>query len=253
MSSESQTPPAPQANLSVVISGLPNFVSLTQIARFAGKAGAVATHPETGEPLVLHNPRTHKATVTYSYPEAANQAIALLTGSEFARGHRVTVDRAPKEPFDFSVWRGAFRQQRKFHSYLGTHSEDLTNSEQKRLKIMVLRKVFEPTEFIKNPALYGTLVKDWTEECGRFGKVTLVKPIEAHPEGVVIVRFDTPQAAACAIGELDGADYRGREVTTEPWDGSDLSVREAPEDEERRIIRYERFLDGGVDSERGQP
>jgi hypothetical protein len=221
--------------------------------RFASKAGAVATHPETGEPLILYNPRTNKATITYNYPDAANHAITLLAGSEFSTGHRVTVDRAPKEPFDFSIWKTAFRQQRKFHSYLGGHSEDLSNSEQKRLKIMVLRKVFEPKEFIQNPGLYGTVVRDWTEVCGRFGKVTLVKPIEAHPEGIVIVRFDTPQAAALAIGELDGAEYHGREITAEPWDGTDLAVREASQDEEQRIVRYEQFLDGRVDAEKEAP
>jgi hypothetical protein len=241
MASES---PAPQANLSVVISGLPDCVSLSQIAHFASKAGALATHPETGDPLILHNARACKATVTYNYPDAANHAIELLNDSQFVSTQKVTVTRAKKEPFDFSVWKVAFHQQRKFHAYLGDHAEELSNTEQKRLRVMVLRKVFEPRDFVQNPLLYGALVKEWTETCERFGKVTLVKPMEAHPDGVVIVRFDTAQAAALAIGELDGAEYRGRAVTAEPWDGTDLTVRESRESEEQRILSYERFLDG---------
>lgn len=97
--------------------------------------------------------------------------------------------------------------------------------------------MFEPRDFIQDPVLYGALVREWTETCEQFGKVTLVKPIEASADGVVAVRFDSAQVAALAIGEIDGG---------EPWDGTDLAVRESREDEEQRILSYERFLDGGV-------
>jgi hypothetical protein len=233
----------PQANLSVVISDLPATASLAQIARFAKTAGALATHPETGEPLILLSARNRRATVTFSYPEGANQAIELLDSEAFSEGCAVRVERAKREPFDFSVWKVALRQQRKFHAYLGAHEEEPPAAEQRRLRIMVLRRAFDPSELIRRPTRYGELVKDWTETCARFGKVTLVKPIEAHPEGVVIVRFDAPQAAAVAIGELDGAEYDGRSVTAELWDGTDLSVKESAEAEAQRIANYERYLE----------
>ena len=96
---------------------------------------------------------------------------------------------------------------------------------------------------IQEPELYRKIIADLTSICSKFGKVTLVKPIEAHPEGVVIIRFDEPKAASIAIGELDGAEYHGKTVITEPWDGSDLSVRETHEDEEKRVKLFEEFLE----------
>ena len=231
------------ANLSVVLTDLPDGTTLAQISKFCRKAGVLATHPETGEDLILYNPKLNKATVTYNYPDGANHAIELLCDEHFQEGKRVKVERAPREPFDFAQWKGALRQQRKFHSYLGDYEEELKSSEQKRMKIMVLRNVFEPKELVKDPELYGRIIKDWTEICGKFGSVTLVKPIEAHPEGVVIVRFDTPQAAAVAIGELDDAEYRERHVATEPWDGSDLSAKESEETVKERIENYEKYIE----------
>ncbi|KAH0792779.1 putative nuclear mRNA splicing factor-associated protein [Histomonas meleagridis] len=231
------------ANLSVVITNLPEHTTLAQISAFCRKVGVLATHPETGEDLILYNPRLNKATVTYYYPEGANNAIKLLSGEQFVDKHPVQVERAKREPFNFSLWKTAMHKQRKFHAYLGDHTEELSNSEQKRLKVMVMRKVFTPKELIQSPELYGKIIADITAICSKFGKVTLVKPIEAHPEGVVIVRFDDPQATALAIGELDDVEYRGRHVTTEPWDGTDLSVRETQEEEDQRILMYERFID----------
>lgn len=233
------------ANLSVVITNLPDKTTLKQISLFCRKAGVIAVHPQTGDELILYNPKNHKATVTFSYPEGANHAISLLSGEHIVEGHPVQVERAKSEPFDFSEWKGAMRKQRKFHSYMGEdHTEELSTTEQKRLKVMVLRKVFTPQEMIKDPELYGQIIKDWTEIGSQFGKVTLVKPIEAHPEGVVIVRFDTPQAAALAIGKLDDAEYHNRAITSELWDGTDLSYRESEEDIEKRIEQYEKFIDG---------
>lgn len=232
------------ANLSVVITGLPKKVTLGQISKFCGKVGVLATHPETGEDLILYNARANKATVTYNFPDGATHAIDLLSNGLFCEGHRVTIERAPREPFDFSQWKGEMRQQRRFHAYLGDHDEVIDNSEQKKLRIMILKNVFEPRELVVDPELYGLIIQDWTRTCEAFGKVTLVKPIEAHPKGVVIVRFDDPKFTALAIGDLDGAQYRERTVAAEPWDGSDLSARESEEIVQHRIRRYERFIDG---------
>ena len=234
---------ANSSNLSVVLTELPDGATLSQISKFCRKVGVLATHPETGEDLILFNPKSRKATVTYNYPDGANHAIELLCDECFSADHRVKVERAPREPFDFSQWKGALRQQRKFHSYLGDYEEEPKSAEQKRMKIMILRNVFEPKELVKDPELYGKIIKDWTETCSKFGKVTLVKPIEAHPEGVVIVRFDEPQAAAVAIGELDDAEYRSHTISTEPWDGTDLSAKESEETIQARIEEYEKYIE----------
>lgn len=235
------------ANLSVVISNLPEKTTLEEISAFCRTVGVIATHPQTGENLILYNPRRHRATVTYNYPEGANRAIDILSEECFNGSTRVTVERAKREPYDFSKWKSAMKEQRKFHSYLGDHEEELKTTEQKRMKIMILKGVFEPKEMIKNPELYGKIVEDWTQIGQKFGKVTLVKPIEAHPEGVVIVRFEEPQAAAIAIGEMDAAQYRNRIITAEPWDGSDLSVRESEADVQQRIENYQRYIDGNCE------
>ena len=103
------------ANLSVVITNLPDKISLKQISLFCRKAGVIAVHPQTGDEIILYNAKNHKATVTYYYPEGANHAISLLSGEHITEGHPVHVERAKSEPFDFSEWKGAMRKQRKFH------------------------------------------------------------------------------------------------------------------------------------------
>lgn len=232
------------ANLSVVISNLPESTSLKQISKFCSNVGVLAQHPETGEDLILYSERNHKATVTYSYPDGANAAIKILNNTAFTEGYIVAVERAKREPFDFSVWKSAMRQQRKFHSYMGDHSEELDAKEIKRLKCMVIKHAFTPQEMIKNPTLYGQLVNDFTSICSKFGKVTLVKPFETHPEGIVLVRFDDPKSSSIAIGELDSAKFGDHVLTVEPWDGKDLAVRENKEDELRRLRKFESELDG---------
>lgn len=233
------------AQLSVVVSDLPEGVTIKDVSEFCKRIGVIATHPETGEDLILLNPKSKRATVTYAYPESANHAIEFLNGELFlASGERVKVDRAVREPFDFSKWKGAMKMSRKFHSYFGAE-EKLDSSEQKRVKIMILKNVFDIDELVKEPELYGQIVKDMTLQCEPFGKVTLVKPIEQNPEGTVIVRFESAQSASIAIGELDQCEYRNRILTAEPWDGNEIkTVAETEEEFQARIDNFHKFQEG---------
>jgi len=230
------------AQLSVSITKLPPKCTLEQISNFCKKVGVLATHPETGEDLILHNEKSNRATVTYSYPEGVNQAIKILDGEIFSEGYQVSVERAAHEPFDFSKWKKAMRMTRKFHSYI-IGDEELKKDEIKRNKIMILKNVFTTKEMVEDPDLYGKIVKELTQTCEKYGKVSLVKPMEFNAEGTVIVRFDDPQSAALAIGELDSAKYRDREITSEMWDGKEIESKESQESVNERIERYQKFLE----------
>lgn len=134
---------------------------------------------------------------------------------------------------------------RKFHSYFGGE-EKLDPSEQKRVKIMIMKNVFDMDELIKEPELYGKIIKDLTTQCEPFGKVTLVKPIEKNPEGIVIVRFDQAQSASKAIGDLDQCEYRNRIITVEPWDGKEIpTIEETEEQLQARIDNFHKFQESG--------
>lgn len=231
-----------KAQLSVVISNLPPKTNMKQISTFCNKIGLLATHPETGDDLILLNASKCKATVTFAYPEGANQAIEYLNGEQFSDGYPVTVERAPREPFDFSKWKLSMRLTRKYHSYMGGE-EELDSTEQKRVKICILKNAFTPAEMIKDPNIYGKIVKDLTQFCEKFGKVTLVKPIEFNPEGIVIVRFETQQSASIAIGEMDGVEYRNRKLAAEPWDGKEIKSKETKEEQEKRLENFHELID----------
>jgi hypothetical protein len=53
---------------------------------------------------------------------ARKPGITLLDNELFSEGCAVRVERAEKEPFDFSVWKVALRKQRKFHLYMDTRT-----------------------------------------------------------------------------------------------------------------------------------
>ena len=237
---ENENNPKKEAQLSIEITNLPSNITINQISIFCKKVGLLAVHPETGEDLILYNPNKNKAIVTYSYPEGVNHAIKLLSGECFIENHKVKVERALKEPYDFSKWKESMRFTRKYHSYLGGE-EEISNIEQKRLKILILKKVFKPKDLIKDPELYGKIIKDFTEICSKYGKVTLVKPMETNPEGIVIIRFLEAKSASIAIGELDNAIYENKTILAEPWDGKDLSYKESEQEEQERINNFHNF------------
>ena len=243
-----------KAQFSIIVSNLPNEANVSMIAEFCKNSGVLATHPETGENLILFNPKMHKATVTYCYQEAVNQSLKLLNNATFlATGARVKVERAPREPYDFSQWKGAMKMSRKLHSLIVPVDEETKFKESKIRRVIIMKNVFDPKELIEKPELYGQIVKDITgiceeiikevkEETSLESKCTLVKPMERNPEGIVIVRFDNECMAAHACGKLDEFEYRGRTITVDPWDGVEIpEERETEEELNRRIEQFHAF------------
>lgn len=236
------------AQLSVVVSNLPVDVTIKQIIQFCSRVGVIGTHPDTGDDLILLNKMKKKAIVTYVYPEAANKAIEVLNNELFNDKVKVVVERALREPFDINTFKSSMKMSRKFHSNLGGE-EELGTEELKRLRIMVLKNVFQPNEMIKDPMLYGKIIKELTDVCSKFGKVTLVKPFENNVEGKCIVRFDDSQSCSIAVGDMDNTEIRGRIVSAEIWDGKNIvSAKETEEEYEERIKRFHDFQNQKKDS-----
>ena len=245
-----------KAQFSIVVSDLPECATPSMVCEFCKNGGAIATHPETGENLILFNKRMHKATVTYCYPEGVNQAIELLNNATFlATGARVKVERAQREPFDFSKWKSAMKMSRKFHSLI-VPTEEFDPAKEKIRCILIFRNVFTPDELVNNPELYGMIIKDFTNifdvlikdinsELNISGKCTLIKPMENNPDGIVIVRFNNEALAARICGKLDEFEYRDRNITVDPWDGVEIPTgRETEEQLKRRIENFHAFQEG---------
>ena len=245
-----------KAQFSIVVSDLPECATSSMVLEFCKNGGAIATHPETGEELILFNKKAHKATVTYCYQEGVNQAIELLNNATFlATGARVKVERAPREPFDFNKWKSAMKLSRKFHSLI-LPTDDFDPAKEKIRCILIFKNVFTPDELVNQPELYGQIIKDFThlfevlikdinDEFKISGKCTLVKPMENNPDGIVIVRFNNEALAARICGKLDEFEYRNRNIVVDPWDGVEIPVgRETEEQLKKRIENFHAFQEG---------
>ena len=225
--------------LSVTLSNLPPTATIKDVSLFCARAGSIATHPVTGEELILLNSKKATATVTYDYHAGAACAVKILNGEIMGDENRVTVKMAEKDPDDLKSW---LKERRKYHAYVGSHEEELNPSEAKKQKIMVIKGVFKPRDLVEDFNLYNVIVQDITKICSEYGKVTLVKPIENNPLGVVLVRFDEPKSVALCIADVDGASYKEHKLSAEPWDGTNFAYRESEESERRRIELFGKFL-----------
>ena len=68
-------------------------------------------------------------------------------------------------------------------------------------KVVILKHMFTLKELEEDPAAILEIKEDIRQECSKLGEVTNVTLYDKEVDGVVIVRFTTPQSAmACVRG-----------------------------------------------------
>ncbi|KAK3336787.1 hypothetical protein B0T19DRAFT_378787 [Cercophora scortea] len=79
-------------------------------------------------------------------------------------------------------------------------------------KVVILRHMFTPAELDEDPAAILDIKEDIREECAKLGPVTNVVLFDQEEDGVVSVKFTTPEAAEACVRMMHGRAFDGRTV-----------------------------------------
>ena len=66
-------------------------------------------------------------------------------------------------------------------------------------KVVILKHMFTLKELEEDPAAILEIKEDIRQECSKLGEVTNVTLYDKEVDGVVIVRFTTPQSAMACV------------------------------------------------------
>ncbi|KAK3392979.1 hypothetical protein B0H63DRAFT_457028 [Podospora didyma] len=86
------------------------------------------------------------------------------------------------------------------------------NPAKKADKTVILRHMFTLAELDEDPAALLDIVEDVRDECSKFGTVTSVVLYDEEEEGIMTVRFTTPEAAEMCLHKLHGRKFDQRTV-----------------------------------------
>merc|ERR1712048_173357 len=120
-------------------------------------------------------------------------------------------------------------------------------------RIVILKQMFNHTEFEKDPGLINEIKLDLKSECEKFGEVKKVLIFDRNPEGVCSILFKEAEFADKCIEGLNGRYYAGKVISAETFDGtSNYQVQETEEEMEKRLSEWERFIEADDEEDEGQ-
>ncbi|XP_060084348.1 HIV Tat-specific factor 1-like [Ylistrum balloti] len=248
-------------NTNVYVSGLPLDITDEEYRELMSKYGLIMADPVTrGLKLKLYrdnegNPKGD-GRCCYIKVESVELARKFLDDSEL-RGHKIKVELAKftmKGDFDPSKRRKKLsnKDKRKFKEKQEKlfdwrpEKKDLGQGPMrpKNEKVVVLKNMFDPSEFEEQPTLINDLRDDVRIECGRFGEVKNVKIFDNHPDGVMMVYFKTAEEADGCINALHHRWFSKRRVMAQQWDGrTKFEIEESEAEREERLSKWEKFLE----------
>lgn len=79
-------------------------------------------------------------------------------------------------------------------------------------KVVILTHMFTLQELEEDPAALLDIKEDIRDECGKLGEVTNVILFDQEEEGIVSVKFATPEAAEACVKLMHGRSFDGRTV-----------------------------------------
>jgi HIV Tat-specific factor 1 len=190
--------------------------------------------------------------VSYLKKESVELAIKLRDGAHIRPGVAVTVSKAvydikpgyqPKKRAKTDAATTAAAEQQK---ELGWEEEEGDGG--KPNVHVVLKGMFTLEDTLnEGPGFVKELREDVASEAGRVSGgsgVASVTVFEHNPEGVVVVKFHEPVAAARCIAAMDGRFFAGRRISATPYDRrTNFKVEETEEHKRLRLERWQKWLD----------
>ncbi|EDO33511.1 predicted protein [Nematostella vectensis] len=235
--------PDPEKNPNVYVSGLPLDITDEEFVELMSKYG-----------IIMEDPDTH-GRCCYLKMASVHLAIDLLDEAEYKKS-TLHVEQA-----QFNM-KGNYnpalkKKKKKKKKKQGKQQEklldwvDRDNRRPKNERVIVIKNMFDPKVFEKDPQLIITTRNDLRKECEKFGDVRKVIVFDRHSEGICSVAFkEHPPADAC-LERMNGRWFAGRRLAADRWDGvSNFNIQESDKDLKDRMANWEKFLYGEEDEEK---
>jgi HIV Tat-specific factor 1 len=266
----------------VYVSGLPSDVSEEEVLRFFKVAGIVKLNYEDSTPkLRLYRDAEGRAkgdaVLCFLKEPSVDLAVSLLDGAllrpggaqggwplsvqpaQFEAkggggrggggggggGGRARAPAAPRAPADRAAKIREAGQRALLSWAEGDDGFVADGSE--GMRIVALKNLFDPAEGTAGGAhffeeLEVEVAGELEAACGAIEKVTV---FPRHAQGVMVVKFSTPAAAATCLNTVNGRAFGGRTVAAQLWAGEDFSEgrAEGEEEEARRLAEFGKWLE----------
>jgi len=241
----------PEKNHNVYVSGLPSDITETEFGELMSKCGIIMEDPDTGQlkvKLYKDDQGNNKGDgrCCYLRGESVQLAIQLLDDSDY-RGSLINVEQAVfHQKGEFNPSLKPKKKKKKKKKQTQEKLLDWVERDGKRSKfdrIVILKNMFDVSEFEKEPQLIIDLREEISSECEKFGVVKKVLIFDRNPQGVASVLFHEPEMADTCVEALNGRWFGGKRISAETYDGvTDYQVKESEVDRAKRIKEWEDFL-----------
>nr|CAB3254690.1 HIV Tat-specific factor 1 homolog [Phallusia mammillata] len=250
-----------EKNTSVYVTGLPPDMTHEEFSALMGKCGIITPNPLTGEPKLklyldkIGNPKGD-GLCSYLKRESVELAMQILDDMEIRKGYKLHIEEAefqlkgnydvtkkPKMLSKKEKKKLQKEQEKKLDWRLNRAEETLSKTD----RVVILKNMFDPSEFEEDPVLITDIRDDLRKECEKFGAVKKVIVFDRHPDGVCSVAFKEIDAAIECQKALNGRWFAGKSVDAQIWDGAtNYQMEETDKEREVRLKKWEQYLlDGG--------
>ncbi|KAL3133307.1 hypothetical protein ABBQ38_007186 [Trebouxia sp. C0009 RCD-2024] len=247
-------------NTSVYVSGLPSDVTEEEVAQVFGKCGVIKEDDERRPRVKVYRDRESgmpkgDGLVTYLKDPSVELALNILDGAPFREDPKqvIHVQRAKfeqkgqdyvpkKKPKSKKKAAGVLSKQEKDLGWGGFDDKLAANK-----VTVILEHMFHPSEMEEEATLREDLEDDIKTECTKMGPVEKVRVFHMNPQGIVMVKFKTDEAAAKCIEVMEGRYFGGKRVSAHMWDGIanyHVKKQETAEEQQARLDKFAQQIEG---------
>ncbi|CAG0923473.1 unnamed protein product [Notodromas monacha] len=246
-----------EKNTNVYVQGLPLDITEEEFVTTMSKCGLVAKDPDSGKmkvKLYLNKDGKVKGDgrCCYIRRESVDLALQILDGYNL-RGFNLKV-----EPAEFTQ-KGEYDPTKKPRKKRKQEKEKLKKMQEKLLawkpdelrgqrprsdKVVIMKNLFDPETFKKDPKLILDVQTQLKSECEKFGGAKKVVLHDRHPDGVAEVVFKEFENSDLCVQIMNRRLFGDRRLIAELWDGkTKYRIEETEEERKERLGQWEKFLE----------
>ncbi|EDV24533.1 HIV Tat-specific factor 1-like protein [Trichoplax sp. H2] len=242
-------------NTNVYVSGLPMDTTEEEFVELMSKCGIIMQDDDTKEFKVKLYRDTDgqlkgDGRCCYLKVESVDLALQILDGSLF-KDSTINVERAMftlKGRYDPSLRKkkkNTKKRKRKTQEKLLSWNESKSEKRSKLDKVLIVKNIFHPDEFEKDPTYITELKSSVKEECeAKFGPIKKIIIFDRHPEGVISITFANPEDRDKCLEVMHGRYFAKRKLHAEKWDGfTNYQIEETDMEREERIKKWEAYIE----------